>query len=120
MIQDCLLIRDLKVFCTVGVYEWEQRTPRPLTVQLRLELDLLAAGKRDALAETVDYAAISKQIVQELGQGQFKLIEAVADKIATICLQADKVLGVRVVVEKPRAMPEAEAVAVEIYRTKSI
>ena len=49
----------------------------------------------------------------------FYLIEALAEEIAKICLEEEKVKAVRVILRKPHALRFAKNVGVEIYREKS-
>ena len=81
-----------------------------------LEADLRAAGQSDDLNDTVDYKAIKLAILALVEKSEFLLIESLADRIATLCTQADKVESATVTIDKPGALRFCKSVAVEITR----
>jgi dihydroneopterin aldolase len=104
-----------------GVLEEERRQDQPFEVDVELHLDLRAAGQTDDLTQTVDYREafdICRGVIEGPSQ---RLIEALADTIATRLLAAFEATGVSEVVvrvRKPEAVlpGELDAAAVEIRR----
>lgn len=121
---DTIRIRNLKFNAFLGVFDWEQQAPRPVSVTAELRTDLKKAGESDNLADTVDYAALSRKIIGKCGTKQatpkrYALIERMAEDIASIALDFDKrITSVRIIVSKPGAVPEADNIEVEIERTR--
>lgn len=66
----------------------------------------------------VDYRAIKKRVLALIEDSHFHLLEALAEAIATTCLETTGVLEVRVTVDKPGALRFARSVAVEIVRRR--
>lgn len=116
---DRILIRDLAVRCIIGVNEEERREKQDVLINVALEADLKPAGKSDDFADTVDYRAIKKEIFAMAESSHYFLVEALAERIADICLQHHGVARVQVTVEKPAALRFARTVAVEITRDRS-
>lgn len=104
-----------------GVLEEEQTTVQPFEVDAELLLDLRPAGLSDDLSLTVDYRDVFR-ICREVVEGSsFRLIEAVAETIATRLLAEFAPAGVSEVVvrvRKPKvALPgRLDAAQVEIRR----
>ncbi len=113
---DQIFIRDLLVRCIVGVDERERAGKQDVLVHVTLYLDLRRAGQSDALEDTIDYRALKKQILHMAEDSQFYLIEALAERIAGICLADARIDRVKVTVEKPGALRFARTVGVEIVR----
>ncbi len=113
---DRIFIRDLAVRCIIGVNEDERREKQDVLINVALEADLKRAGKSDRFSDTVDYRAIKKEIYAMAESSQYFLIEALAERVAEICLQHPGVLRADVTVEKPAALRFARTVAVEIAR----
>lgn len=113
---DRILINDLLVRCVIGVGEDERRDKQDIIINLALETDLRMPGHTDALDDGVDYSVIKKRIVASAEQSSFHLIEALAERIAGICLEHPAVIRVMVRVEKPTVLRFARSVAVEIMR----
>jgi len=113
---DQILIRDLQFRCIVGIDPEERRDKQDITAQIALDVDLRKAGRTDAIEDTVDYRALKKEVLHMAENSQFRLIEALAENIASICLTRQRVTRVEVIVEKPGALRFARAVAVRIVR----
>jgi len=113
---DAIHVRDLRLRCIVGVYPHERREKQDVTIQLALYADLRAAGASDDLADTVDYKSIKKAVVAAVEGSSYKLVEALAQRVADVCLSHAGVRRVRVLVEKPGALRFARTVGVEIVR----
>lgn len=115
---DQILVRDLLFRCIVGVNEDERHEKQDVIVQITLDVDLRRAGQTDALADTVDYKALKKDVLAMAEQSKFQLVEALAQSIADICLQRPRVQRVTVQVEKPGALRFARTVGVRIVRSR--
>jgi len=116
---DQIHIRDLCFRCIIGVHEEERRDRQDVVVNLTLWLDLARACCTDRISDTVDYRALKKAILALGEHSQFNLIEALAQRIADLCLEDKRVCRVRVCVDKPTALRFARSVAVEIVRGPS-
>ncbi len=115
---DRIVISDLTCRCVIGVEEWERREPQDVLVSLELLADLSPAGKTDQIEDALDYRALKKTVLIEAEASHFHLIEALAERVAEICLEDERVEEVTVRVEKPGALRFARTVAVEISRRK--
>ncbi len=115
---DRIFIRDLQVRCVVGVDEHERGEKQEVLVHITIDTDLRRAGRTDALEDTIDYKALKKHILRVAENSHFRLIEALAQRIADECLRQPGIERVRVIVEKPGALRFVRTVGVEIVRDK--
>src|SRR5512133_2969944 len=107
---DRIFIRDLLIRCVIGVDAHERQEKQEVVVQITLHLDLRKAGRTDELTDSVDYSALKKQILRVAEDSQYRLIEALAQRIAEECLREGPVESVEVMVEKPGALRFARSV----------
>jgi dihydroneopterin aldolase len=112
-----LFIRDLVLSCRIGVYDHEQRTPQ--RVRINVDLGVSEAGASDRLDDVVDYEALLGRIKTVAGTGHVNLIETLAENLAALCLEDQRVRLARIRVEKLDVFPEAAAVGVEIERRRA-
>ncbi|MFC1461707.1 dihydroneopterin aldolase [Verrucomicrobiota bacterium] len=112
---DRIYIRRLSLDCIVGVYPDERRTKQEVHTTITLHCDLQSAGQSDQLDDTVDYAALMQKITAEVEESRYHLLEALAERVASVCLADKRVRAVDVTVEKAKALPAS--VAVEIHRS---
>lgn len=117
---DHILVRDLAARCVIGDNPEERRARQDILVQLRLGYRDLAAGRTDRLDDALDYRALKKRIVEHVESSSFRLLEALAESVADLCLAEPRVAEVTVTVDKPGALRFARSVAVEVTRAQPV
>jgi dihydroneopterin aldolase len=113
---DLIYVRNLRVDCVIGVFEWERRVRQTVAIDLDLAADIAGAARTDRLEDTIDYKSIAKRLVDYVGQSQFQLVETLAERIAEIVLTEFAVRWVRVRINKKGALRHATDVGVVIER----
>ncbi len=116
---DRIYIRDLRLRCIVGVDEEERREKQDVIINVVLTTDLSGPGESDRFEDALDYRALKKEIVAMVEDSSHCLIEALAERIAAMCLAHQAVRQVQVTVDKPGALRFAGSVAVEVTRDRS-
>ncbi|WP_273384224.1 dihydroneopterin aldolase [Enorma phocaeensis] len=118
---DKVIIDGLEVFANHGVYPAEQELGQKFVVSAVLYTSLHTAGVGDDLRASVDYGEACHAIDAFVREHTFKLIEAVAEGLASELLERyPQVFGVKVCVKKPWApigLPLTSA-GVEIVRLR--
>ena len=115
---DRIEISGLRASCIVGVDENERLAPQPVEIDIALEVDLAAAGASDDLADAVDYRSLTDAVVSAVESSSYLLIEALATRVAEVCLVDNKIEAVEVTLRKPGALPMADHAAVVIRRER--
>lgn len=118
MHQDRILIEGLQVEALVGVYDHERAAPQPLLFDLELSCDNRVPAASDAVADTVDYAAVCEAVRRFASAQRPQLLETLAEGLAGELLRGFAVAMVRVRIRKPVAAKAlgATSVGVEIER----
>ncbi|WP_240097310.1 dihydroneopterin aldolase [Thermomonas flagellata] len=117
--RDHVFIEGLEIEAQIGIYDWERRIRQPLVFDLELEFDNRVPAASDAIADTVDYKAISKRLIEYVGQSGFGLVETLAERCAALVLEEFGVAAVRLKLSKPGAVRGARAVGVCIQRRRA-
>ncbi|HZN74433.1 MAG TPA: dihydroneopterin aldolase [Micromonosporaceae bacterium] len=104
-----------------GVYDFERAQGQEFIVDVALEVDVAAAAASDDVADTVHYGELADRLVAIVNGPPVRLIETLADKLASMCLADPKVAAVTVTVHKPQApIPhEFSDVSVTMRRERS-
>ena len=119
MAGDRVVIEGLRCMAHVGVTQAERRTRQRLLLDLALELPLAKAGQRDVMTLTVDYAraaALAKGVAEQ--GGGYRLVEAVAEKVAGTLLKTFPLVVTITVRVRKFSVPGAASVGVEIVRKR--
>ena len=106
---------------THGVHEHEQRVAQPFEIDLELVLDLEPAGRADDLDRTIDYSAVFTTCRGIVETTSFRLIEALAQRIADEVLTTYHPDEVTVRIRKPAVDLGGtfRAVGIEIVRRRT-
>ena len=112
-----VFIRNLEVLAQIGVHGHEKGKMQPVRINVDLAVED-AVLLEDRLEQVVDYGAITRKIRGLIGKGHINLAETMAERIATLCFEDERVKSARVRVEKLHALPGAESAGVEIERKR--
>jgi FolB domain-containing protein len=115
---DTVRIEQLELDCIIGINPWERLTKQRITIDIELNSDLSAAGQSDAIEDTINYRTIAKAVTTEIEASSYGLVEALATRVAEICLEDTRTQSVEVTVRKPGAVRKAAAVGVVIRRSR--
>lgn len=114
---DLITIKDLEVFYHVGVPDEERQRPQKLLVTIEMEHDFSKAAKTDAIADTIDYYAVSREMMN-FGEGQsWKTIEKLASDIADLMVNEFRAASATIEVKK-FVIQFADYVSVRVTRIR--
>ena len=113
---DTVFIRGLRAEAIIGCYDHERTIRQPLIIDLELATDVASGAATDQLEDALDYAAISQRVIAEVEASSYQLIESLAEHLAGLIRTDFAVPWLRIVVTKPTAVAEADAVGVVIER----
>ena len=114
--RDIISIHALTAKTLIGVHPWEQAIPQTVCLDIDMGTDIQLAAEKDDITATLDYDAISHQLVEFLSAHSCQLIETLAEKIANFLLSHYPIPWVKLTVVKPGAIADAKSVAVTIER----
>ena len=119
MQNDIVFIEDLRIQTVIGIFDWEREITQTVSLDLQMAYDIRRAGKSDEIADTLDYKAVSKRLIQFVEGSEFQLVEALAEHCANIVLSEFPVTWLRLKLSKPGAVRGSSAVGVIIERGAS-
>ena len=107
-------ITNLRLRTIIGTHDWEREVQQDVVVNITLDYDATKAIASDDLRKTVDYKALTKQIIKEVEAAQFFLLEKLSGKILDIVTAHPAAFAAVVRVDKPQALRFADSVSVEL------
>ena len=116
---DVLRLNGIEVACIIGDLPEERQREQRLVVDATLELDLSAAAASDALADTMDYAALTRRIRERLRGAKCRLVERAAALVLEECLADARVLRATVAVRKSGCVPGLASAEVVLSRNQT-
>jgi dihydroneopterin aldolase len=113
---DIVSIHELKVSTVVGAHAWERTIQQTLWVDLEFAAPVKVPAQTDALADAIDYSAVSTEVSDWIVARKAQLIETLAEGVALLLMTRFGVAWVKVSIWKPGAVPQARRVGVTIER----
>lgn len=103
-----------------GVLASERANGQTFVADVALTVSDETAATSDALADTVDYAALSERLHEVMAGEPADLIETLAGRLADVCLGDPRVVSVEVTVHKPEVplSVEVDEVSVTLVRRR--
>ncbi|MEU8816005.1 dihydroneopterin aldolase [Actinoplanes sp. NPDC048796] len=119
--QGRISLSGLRVRGRHGVFDFEREQGQDFVIDVRLDLDLRPAAASDDVTDTVHYGELAERLAAIVGGEPVNLIETLADRLVTACLEDRRVATAEVTVHKPQApIPlEFADVAVTLRRSRS-
>lgn len=116
-----VFVHDLTIDASIGVYHHEKLDKQ----RIRINLDLAvregdASHMDDDINNVVCYEQVVTSIRGLIDAGHVNLVETLAERIASLCLEDRRVRVARVRVEKLDVFPDATSVGVEIERVSTL
>ena len=115
---DKVFIEALEIETVIGIYDWERKIRQPLVFDIAMGFDNRIPAASDAIADTLDYKAVSKRLIAFVSASDFGLVETLAERCAELILAEFPVAKLRLKLSKPGAVRGAKAVGVVIKRSR--
>jgi len=113
---DIIYLHDLRIDTVIGVFDWERRVRQTVILDLEMGADVRRAAASDRLADTLNYKAVAKRVIEFVGASDFQLVETLAERVAALVLAEFAVPWLRLRVNKQGAVRGARDVGVIIER----
>ncbi|UQD50700.1 dihydroneopterin aldolase [Bacillus methanolicus] len=118
---DKIMLNQMTFYGYHGVFPEETKLGQRFIVDLKVELDLKKAGESDNLEDSVNYGELYEACREVVEGKPLKLVEAVAEKIASKILhdfETVELCTVKVTKPDPPIPGHYRSVAVEITRRR--
>ena len=113
---DIIFIHELRIETLIGIYEWEQKAPQ--TIQLDLEVGLPGehAARSGKIGDTIDYSKIVGRIEQLFKEQRYSLLEQAGEAVADVIMGEFKAPWVKVSIAKLAPVRNVRRLGVTIER----
>jgi dihydroneopterin aldolase len=106
-VSDAIALRGIRAYGKHGANPGERDFVQPFDVELHIDVDLGHARHSDALADTIDYAALHARIVRLVETQSFALLERLGETILGDVMRDERISAARLEIGKPRLLAGA-------------
>ena len=117
---DKIRLKNIVFYAHHGYYKAERELGQKFEIDIEVGCDLSESARTDDLEKTIDYSRIYNIAKEAFEHYKFKLLESVAEKIASEILNIKEILFVTIKVRKPHVPMNGllDFVEVEINRKR--
>jgi 7,8-dihydroneopterin aldolase/epimerase/oxygenase len=117
---DIIQLTGIRCYGYTGYLPEERFLGQWFEVDLRIGVDLAAAGQSDRIEDTLDYRNAISAVKEIISTAKFDLVEKLAETIITTVLSFDRVQQVELKLHKPSApIPDfGGRITIELTRQK--
>lgn len=119
MDMDGIALEGIRLDVLIGVHAHEREARQPLRLDLWIGTDIAAAGRSDALEDTIDYAVVVEQVRGFAEGSRYLLLESFAATLADTLMARWPIDALRLVVHKPEAAAALGCADVRIVITRT-
>lgn len=116
---DIVYLNDLHIDTIIGIYDWERRIKQTVYLDLEMATNVAKAATSDNIEDALDYKAVTKRLINFVGNSEFLLVETLAERTAQTILTEFSVSWLRLKIDKQGAIRGARGVGIIIERRQS-
>ena len=114
---DHVTIRNLRAWTLIGVHPHEREARQEIRIDAWLGVDARRGAATDSIDDALDYSAVARAFREHVGRADRQLVETLVEELAALALERFGARWARISLEKPGAIPGADAVGVTIHRS---
>ena len=113
-----ILINELTLDTFIGIHDFEKEKKQKIAISLSLDVDDNISGTEHKIENFISYEHIVNDIKSILKKGHIDLLETLGEKIVELCFNDERVLTIKLKLEKLEVFKDASSVGIEIFRKK--
>ena len=114
---DKVFVKNLVVPCNIGVTGEERLKKQNVIVDIEVFCDLSCAGATNDLSKSISYSEVQEKVTNLILNSEFKLLESLAEAVASLILKNSLASKVDVSVRKKK-YAEKPMMGIEISRDR--
>ncbi len=115
-----VFVRDLVIETEIGIHPSEKYVAQRIIINVDLVVRDIPVEFTDRYSDVVCYEHVLNGVKKLAEAGHVNLVETLAERIASHCLEDARVISARIRIEKPDIFEECAGVGVEIERVRPV
>ena len=114
-----ILINQLILDAFIGIHDFEKKKKQKISISLSLDVNDNISGIEHKIENFVSYEHIVEDIKSIFKKGHIDLLETLGEKIVDLCFEDERVMTIKLKLEKLEVFKETSSVGIEIFRKKN-
>lgn len=116
---DIVFINQLRLNTVIGIHDWEREQEQVIILDIEMGCSIKSAVDSDNIEDCIDYFSVCQRIKTLAKNHPYQLVESFVEEVSRIILMEFKARRVRIKLNKPDAVNEANGVGVIIERQQT-
>lgn len=112
-------IKNFKFTTILGIYDWEETTPREIIINAVIETNFDRARFTNNIKDTIDYHELITKIKNLLTSKKFKLIEEMVQQTLDLIMEDKRVKKCQVEIDKVGIVENVESFSITLSQERN-
>ena len=113
-----VFIKNLILDASIGIHDYEKKKKQKISISLELDVKDNISQLKQKIENFVSYEIIIQKLKKLVLKKHIDLLETLAEKILKICFEDDRILSIKLKLEKIEVFKETDSVGIEIFRER--
>ena len=118
-IKRTVLIKDFVIYEIIGIHQNEKINKQKIIFNIVINVDQNISPDENNLASIVDYEKITNKLKNLAKNKKYNFLESLAEDSFNEIFEDKRINSVKIKIEKPDAIANAQSVGVEVFKSKS-
>ncbi len=118
-IKRTVLIKDFLINEIIGIHKHEKINKQKIIFNIIIDVDQNTLPDENDLSSIVDYEKITNKIQNLAKNKNYNFLESLAEDSFKEIFEDKRINSVKITIEKPDAITNAQSVGVQVFKTRS-
>ena len=118
-IKRTVLIKDFIIYEIIGIHQYEKSNKQKIIFNIIIDVNQETLPDENSLSSIVDYEKITNKLENLAKNKKYNFLESLAEDSFNEIFADKRINSVKIKIEKPDAITNAQSVGVEIFKSRS-
>ena len=118
-IKRTVLIKDFIIYETIGIHQYEKSNRQKIIFNIVIDVNQNIFPDENNLSSIVDYEKITNKLEILAKNKKYNFLESLAEDSFNEIFADKRINSVKIKIEKPDAITNAQSVGVEVFKSRS-
>ena len=118
-IKRSVLIKDFIIYEIIGIHKHEKVNKQKIVFNIVIDVNQNIFPDENNLSSIVDYEKIMKKLENLVKSKKYNFLESLAEDSFNEIFADNRINSVRIKIEKPNAIENAQSVGIEVFKSRS-
>jgi len=118
-IKRTVLIKDFIIYEIIGIHQYEKNNKQKIIFNIFIDVNQNIFPDENNLSSIVDYEKITNKLENLAKNKKYNFLESLAEDSFSEIFADKRINSVKIKIEKPDAITNAQSVGVEVFKSRS-